>query len=386
MSFNNRAALALLGVLLIASACNANSTVPASPSGASNVGSALSNVNSNAVSFADTRPADNTSILKRLKKDVVIGSTIDPTNGDKGPRALSVAKVDYVLTKGQLLVCNFDDSKGAGGKGTTIDVFDPKPGSKPATFTQSSDIEGCDGDAITSANDVYGAGFIGTVVAGFTQSGKLIKTYRKPFEKPFSDVDVYNHGLYSTEYVFGSDAETGSIVSFSISASYGPTEKQVATGFEVNNKTNWSRLGPSGLSYDAKPDTLYIADGKDDTIVGFKHPGDLLEKNEIVVLPGGKTFKCKYKGYCARLIYSGAPLDAPVAMTLLPNGNLIVANTKGSNTLVELTPAGKVLATKVVDKSKTAGVFGLAATGTSDSNTALFYTDRNSNTLQELEQ
>ena len=52
----------------------------------------------------------------------------------------------------------------------------------------------------------------------------------------------------------------------------------------------------------------------------------------------------------------------------------------------EMTPKGEVLDTKVVDKSKTPGVFGLAAIGSKDSNTALFYTDTNTNTLQELEQ
>ena len=46
-------------------------------------------------------------------------------------------------------------------------------------------------------------------------------------------------------------------------------------------------------------------------------------------------------------------------MTLPPNGNLVVANSKGGNKLVELTPAGTVLATKVVDSKQTPAVFGL---------------------------
>ncbi|MGB7047304.1 MAG: hypothetical protein WBD57_03175, partial [Candidatus Cybelea sp.] len=70
----------------------------------------------------------------------------------------------------------------------------------------------------------------------------------------------------------------------------------------------------------------------------------------------------------------------------LPNGNLIVANTKGGNKLVELTPKGRVLDTKTIDTDTTGHIFGLLATGTSDSNTVLFYTDTKTNTLQELEQ
>ena len=114
------------------------------------------------------------------------------------------------------------------------------------------------------------------------------------------------------------------------------------SGFAVNHKTGWSTLGPSGLQYWPKTDTLYVADGVDNTIVAFNNASELLVKDEIVVKKGGKTFKCKFpKTTCGELIYSGSPLDAPVAMTLLPNGNLIVANTDGGNTLVELTPDGK---------------------------------------------
>jgi hypothetical protein len=134
-------------------------------------------------------------------------------------------------------------------------------------------------------------------------------------------------------------------------------------------------------------DILYIVDGVDNTVVAVSNARKLLEKNEIVVQPGGKRFKCAHPKFtCATLVYSGSPLNAPVASALLPNGNLIVANTKGGNTLVELTPTGQVLDTKVIDKSTIAHVFGLLATGTSDSDTALFYTDTKTNTLQELEQ
>ncbi len=262
MSYTNRAALALVAIVLAASACGGNGTVPANPSAAGTVpgnpsaagnsASQILNADANAALPADETPADTTSVLKKLKKNVIIGSTIDPKNGDKGPRAVSVVKVTYgVLNKGQLLVCDFENSSGAAGKGTTIDVFDPKPGSSPATFTQSNDIEGCDGDAPTSANEVYGAGLASGVLAAFTQKGKLIKTYGKPYEKPFSDVDVYNHGLYATEYIFGSDVKTGSIISLAMEASSSgsPLVTQVATGFAADKKTNWNRLGPSGLSY-----------------------------------------------------------------------------------------------------------------------------------------
>ena len=317
----------------------------------------------------------------------MIGSTIDPTNGDMAGHALSVVKANYGLKKGQLVVCNFEDKAGTAGAGTTIDVFDPAPNSSPSTFAQSSKIGGCASDAISTGDYVYGAGLTSGEIASFNQKGKLHKTYGAPFKAPFSNVDASNPGLYSGEFIFSGDAETGTIVNFGINRYSNKKLIEVGAGFAVNNATGLNTLGPSGLSYEPKGDTLYIADGVDNTVVAFTHASELLVKDEIVVQPGGKTFKCKYpKTTCGELVYSGKPLDAPVAMTLLPNGNLIVANSQGGNTLVELTPVGKILDTKVVDKSKTAGNFGLVATGTNDSNTALFFTDANSNNLQELEQ
>jgi hypothetical protein len=376
-----RASIASIVALLATSACNGNGAIPAANNSTSQVEGTAAGV---------ALPADNTSILKKLKKVVVIGSTVDPTNGDQGPRSISIVPTSYVLGKGEV-VCNFDDKTGAAGKGTTIEWLAPKPKSKAETFVQSNDIEGCDGNAVTTDNSVYGAGFTSGLVAGFTNAGSLIKTYGSPLKVPSSDVDaVCPPGkpkcLYSAEYIFVSDARTGGIVKFSVNYYGNPTPIQVASGFAVNKKSGWSALGPSGLAYTYSIDTLYIADGVDNTIVAFTHASELNLKNEIVVEKGGKTFKCLYPSTtCGKLIYSGSPLNAPVAMTLLPNGNLIVANTQGGNTLVELTPAGKVLDTKVVDKSSTAGVFGLAATGTNDSNTVVFYTDTNSNDLYELE-
>lgn len=383
MSFSNRwMTLVIFCAVLATPACNASGTVPAGSAGS-----------------ADARrlalPLDTTSILNKLKKDVVIGTTTDPTNGDTGPRAVTVVQTGAGrLKKGQLLVCNFENKAGTAGDGTTIDLFDPKPKSKAATFAQNSAIEGCDGDAVSAAINVYGSGLTGGGVEEFSDTGKAEEGYGPPIEAPLANVDAYcSYAFYYPENIYVGDAKTGSIVKFSVNPSFSQQEVQIITGFAVTKGSGWSVLGPSGLQYDDSPegtacvDTLYIVDGADNTIVAVSNARTLTETNEIVVEKGGKKFKCKFaKTSCATLVYSGKPLDAPVASALLPNGNLIVANTQGGNTLVELTPTGKVLATKVVDKSSTAGIFGLAAIGTNDNNTALFFTDTNSNNLQELEQ
>jgi hypothetical protein len=370
------------GALLATSACGGN-TVPSYTSQVSAPGA------------SSIVPNDSTSILKKLTKVVEIGSTVDRKNGDMGPRAISLVRSTFGLKKGQLLVCNFDDSAGTAGKGTTIEVLNPDPHSKPVTFTQSTKLEGCDGDAVTATNQVYGAGLVSGLVSRFNQAGELQKSHGSPIEAPFADTDAFCGEAYAPEDIYISDAKTGSIVKLAfVPVSSGNVRlTQVITGFAANKGSGWSTLGPSGIQYNATRtgslcnDTLYIVDGVDNTVVAVSNASNLLEKNEIVVQPGGKKFKCAHPTRtCATLVYSGSPLNAPVASALLPNGNLIVANTQGGNTLVELTPAGKVLATKTIDTSTTADVFGLLATGTSDSDTALFYTDTKTNTLQELEQ
>jgi hypothetical protein len=393
-TFNKRALVLVAGTLFATSACGGNTTVPTA-AGSSSLSRVSYPSRVPAPSAAAIVPSDTTSILKKLTKDVEIGSTVDRKNGDMGPRTISLVRSSFGLKKGQLLVCNFEDAAGTAGKGTTIEALNPKPHSKPVTFTQSTKVEGCDGDAVTEVNQVYGTGMLGGLVAQFDQTGSLKKTFSSHIEAPFDDADAFCGLPYAPEDIYVSDSKTGSIIKLTfISVSGGKTTStEVITGFGINKGSGWSALGPSGIQYNSKRtgslcnDTLYIVDGVDNTVVAVSTASSLIQKDEIVVQPGGKKFKCAHpQATCATLVYSGPPLDAPVASALLPNGNLIVANTKGGNKLVELTPEGKVLATKTIDKSKIADVFGLVATGTSDSDTALFYTDTKTNTLQELMQ
>jgi hypothetical protein len=341
-------------------------------------------------------PEDSTSILKKLTKDIKIGSTIDPKNGDMGPRALSLVRSTFGLKAGQLLVCNFTNKAGKAGQGSTIEVLNPKANSKPATFAQNKVLTGCDGDAITESNTVYATGLTSGKASQFIDTGELKGTYGTPISAPFSDADAYCGLPYAPEDVYVTDSKAGTVIKmefYEVSGGVKVTLTEVMSGFATNKGTGWGILGPSGVQYNGTRvgtvcnDTLYIADGVTNTVIAVSTASSLTEKDEIVVQPGGKTFKCLHPQLtCAKVVHSGSPLNAPVASALLPNGNLIVANTKGGNTLVEMTPSGTILDTKKVDTSSTAHVFGLLATGTSDTNTVLYYTDTGTNTLQELQQ
>jgi hypothetical protein len=382
--FNHRSIVAAAAILLAVSACGQNSSLPSNVSGAG--------ATARAPYRGAVQPADTTSVLKKLTKDVEIGSTVDPTNGDTGPRGLSMVAFSYgKLKKGDLLLCNFDDSAGDAAKGTTVELLSSKPGAKPTTFAQTSDIEGCDGTGIDLGNQVWVTGLTSKKLVWFDQNAKEQKTYGSPIVDPLGDSYAApppgSAGLYAPYFIFVGDVGSGSVDNDSL-GNYGTGKiLQAVTGFAVTKVNGWTTLGPSGLSYNHKSGTLYVVDGANNTVVAIDKAPNLLLKDEIVVQKGGKTFKClEAKDTCGTLVYSGKPLDAPEASTMLPNGNLVIANTQGGNTLVEMTPTGQVLDTKIVDTSKTQGIYGLWATGKNDTNTVIYYTDTNTNTVQELEQ
>jgi hypothetical protein len=333
------------------------------------------------------RPVDTTSILKKLTKDVEIGSTVDTRNGDKGPRSLYIAHCDCKggrLGQNQLVVCNFDNKGGTAGDGTTIEALDPTPKAKPLRFAQSDSIKGCDGAAVTSINAVYGTGLTSGKIVQFSNNGTVVAS-TKTLAAPFSDADALPRQFFSPEYIFVGSM-SGGIINLSVGFHGTGKTVRVVNGFAVQTGSKGT-LAPSGLQYNRAIDTLYVVDGASNTVVALSHASELLDKDEISIGATGTTFKCKFPyASCATLVKAGSPLNAPVASTLLPNGNLIVANTEGkANELVELTPTGQILDTEVVDASKTQGIFGLAAAGTNDGNTVVFYTDTNTNTVQELE-
>ena len=59
---------------------------------------------------------------------------------------------------------------------------------------------------------------------------------------------------------------------------------------------------------------------------------------------------------------AGGALDAPLGMTLAPNGDLVVVNGNNGNA-VEITPADKQLATRTLIKNGAGDLFGIITAG-----------------------
>ena len=64
----------------------------------------------------------------------------------------------------------------------------------------------------------------------------------------------------------------------------------------------------------------------------------------------------------ARVVFSGAPLNAPISAALLFNGDLVVSNT-ADNILVEISQTGNVMDTQNLDTGAAGALFGIVATG-----------------------
>ncbi len=373
------------GLALLASACTAAGTNQSVPSTA--VGS---NVVTGSSDFLQPN-VDTTSILKQLTKRTIIGSTIDPTNGDQGPLGLVYVNSKPFgggpLKAGDLVMCNFNDRANVPGNGTTLDYISSTPGSKPITFDQDVTVKGCSALVI---NVLYGGIFSMDIsaknVVGFSGKGRILQTISsKNFTAPWSAAYVGSFGYPPGDGIFAADESSGKILRIDLGTGKPkPPVTAVISGFGVGSGQPGTALGPSGVQYDQKRDILYVADGVTNTIVSVAHAYDNLHAvNSIVVGADGKTFSGPKKSL-AHVVYSGKPLNGPLGSTLLPNGNLIVANGLGKNMLVEIASNGKLLATKVPIADKPGAIFGLASSGKIDATTQVYFTNRFSNNVQVL--
>jgi hypothetical protein len=352
--------------------------------GCAHGGAMLPPAGSSAQALRQAAPDKDSSILKLLKKQVVIGSTIDPKLHQLNPYGLSVApSTTGDFTKGDLVVCNFNDSKNVQGTGYTIVALHPQPGSKPALVSDSKTLVGCAALALSPADDIWAAAFSSDDNPVISASGQLEGNIKgKDFDHPWGQ--IYAQPKSGSPAFYESNAGEGTVVRINLGAKF--TYDVIATGFAVNHGKPGSIFAPSGLAYDANNDTLYVVDGTNDTVVAFADVTKI-PAGGIVVQPGGKTFKGP-SAKDARLVFAGKPLNGPISSALLFNGNIVVGNTgnpSGQNLMVELSPAGKVLDVVNVDKGASGAIFGMVATGTNASDTKVYFNDDNDNNLQVLE-
>ena len=144
----------------------------------------------------------------------------------------------------------------------------------------------------------------------------------------------------------------------------------VGAGFSHRTDPAALVLGPSGVTYDAANDLLYVADSADNTIYS-------LDKASNRTSPA-----------IAQRVYSdNAHLHGPLDLGLLPNGDLVVANSDGSNVnpnqpseIVEFTTKGAFVAEQSVDPNN-GGAFGFSFVTLSPNAIKFAAVDDNQNSL-----
>jgi hypothetical protein len=128
---------------------------------------------------------------------------------------------------------------------------------------------------------------------------------------------------------------------------------------------------PTGLVYDPKKDVLFVASTVDNAIFEVSDAGDRTHDNGT----GEEIYK------------DAAHLHGALAMTMAPNGHLIVSNNDAFDVdpnqpseLVEFTTDGKFVREISVDQN-TGGSFGLNVSGSDDAVGRLAFVDDNTNSL-----
>ena len=329
---------------------------------------------------SSTSPA---SILKHLTTQTIIGSTIDPVNGSQNPYGLTIApSTNGSFTAGDLVVCNFNSKYNQQGSGKSIIALHPEPGSTPLHLTQNAVTLGCNALALSPSDTIWAAAMTANDNPILDATGKkLININGKPFAQPWGQ--VWAQPPSGSPAFYETNARTGTVVRINLGSKF--TYDVIAKNFPRNRGVPGTALAPSGLAYDPTIDTLYFADGKNNTIVAISNVSSV-PNGGIVAQNNGMSFTGPSAAN-ARIVFAGPPLNGPISTALLPNGNLAVGNTldpDGTNLILEISPAGQVLDQINVDTGPAGALFGMVATGTGSSDTKLYFNDDNQNNVQVL--
>ena len=319
---------------------------------------------------------DQTAVLKSLPKITTIGSTVDPLNGDQNPYGLTIAPASGgKIAAGDLVVCNFNDVLNIQGLGTSLEDLRPVPGARPTHLIADPRLTGCAAIAMGAA-----APWVAALDANDNPIVSPAGTILNPLNTfPWTGAwgQAFVAGSNSPPAFYESNANDGSIVRINLGATF--TFDKIVTGLPVNHGVPGGILAPSGLTYDAKRDVLYVVDGAVNVVAAIHNPATIPSGGIVV---HGKDVDGRFASR-ARVLHFGPPLNAPISAALLFNGHLVIGNT-GDNRLIELRPDGRVVGSRVLDAGAPGALFGIAASGTSAATTAIYFNDDNDNTVKVL--
>ena len=359
---------AMLGLGLMTTACSSSNSTTSTPS------------TSTTASAKPAAPAV-TSFLGQIHTGSQIASTV-PAQGDVNPYGIAVVPATAGrLTAGSILVSNFNDKANVQGTGTTI--VQVSPAGQTSLFADVAKLPAgmaCPGGVgLTTALGILPGGWVVVGSLPTTKSGALpgldpagclimlnnqgtvVQTItNKNIVGPW---DLAVTSTPTSAQVFVSNALGGNTstshgtpvtgnctvvrLDFDLSASSPPALSSatvVGSGYPWRANKAALVLAPTGLAL-GHNGTLYVAD---------------TQTNTISAIPQATTRTTAMAATAGLLSASGA-LDAPLGMTLAPNGDLVVVNGNNGNA-VEITPAGHQLTTKTLVKNGAGDLFGIITT------------------------
>ena len=358
---------AMIGLGLAATACSSTSTSSAA--------------SSNTPSAAPTSPQPVASFLGQLHGLTQLASTV-PANGDVNPYGVAVVPASGGrLRAGDILVSNFNDKANVQGTGTTL--MEVSPAGQASVFANISALpagQSCPGGiGLTTALGILPGGWVvvgslpttkGGVLPGLDPAGCLIvvndqgtvaETITNPDIVGPWDLTVKSSATSAEVFVsnaLGGNTRTdhgvpviGNCTVVRLDLALSPTSPpRLSSSTVIGSAFPWRAnkaaliLAPTGLAL-AGNGTLYV----DDTLT-----------NSVSAIPGALTRTSPVTAVAGTLSAGGA-LDAPLGMTMAPNGDLVVVNGNNGNA-VEITPAGKQVATKTLIKNGAGDLFGIITT------------------------
>ena len=141
-------------------------------------------------------------------------------------------------------------------------------------------LVGCDALAFAPDDTMWVSAFSSNDNPVFSSSGTLITNLSgSPFNNPFGQ--TYAQSMNGNAAVYESNAADGSIVRVDPHSKHAEV---IATGFPVNGGPPGGILGPSGLQFDARHDSLYVVDGQNNSVTELRkvsgmHGGCLTVEN-----------------------------------------------------------------------------------------------------------
>jgi hypothetical protein len=367
----------------------------------------------------------NPSILSTLAttKIATVGLTLNTTPNAGNPYGLVIApQTSGLITKGDLIVCNFNDAAlGTQGSGTTLVGLHPTAASSsqlPYSIANDPALTGCSALTMLPDDTISAAAFAGSTGTG----GNPLVSASGVVSNPFGTAGDTFNGPWGEAYA-GANGQNpaalyisnfdGSIDRITLNGDAQASFVEIAAGFCASGAPG-GVFAPSGLTYDPAVDTLYVVDTSSNSVVALANVSGIGQSGVVVngqctsgtppVAAAPPTPTPTFTGpsaASARIIAHGGPFNAPISAALLSDGDLLVANgdlvgtasipVAMQNLVMEVSPVlpnGFVGQPVQLDASGTAAaLFGLVATtDPQTNNTIVYFNDDNANAVMMLTQ